>query len=74
MGNRRITKQVYNTCILAGPFHLILGFLFEVVYQEWLINLARLPFLVASIDSDALRDMINASLRPAKANKSFTKT
>lgn len=74
MGNRRITKQVYNNCILAGSFHLILGFLFEVVYQEWFINLARLPFLVASIDSDALREMINASLRPAKANISFTKT
>jgi len=74
VGNRRTTKQVYNTCILAGPFHLILGFLFDVVYQEWFINLARLPFLVASIDSDALREMINASLRPAKANKSFTKT
>jgi hypothetical protein len=74
VGNRKITKQVYNTCILAGKFHLILGFLFEVVYQEWFINLARLPFLVASIDSDALREMINASLRPAKANKSFTKT
>jgi hypothetical protein len=74
VGNRRITKQVYNTCILAGPFLLILGFLFEVVYQEWFINLARLPFLVASMDSDALREMINASLRPAKANKNFTKT
>lgn len=74
MGNRRITKQVYNTCILAGPINLILGFLFEVVYQEWFINLARLPCLVASIDSDALREMINASLRPAKANISFTKT
>lgn len=33
-----------------------------------------LPFLVASMDSDALREMIYASLRPAKANKSLIKT
>lgn len=35
-------------------------------YHEWLMNLARLPFLVASIDSYALRDMINASFKPAE--------
>lgn len=38
-------------------------------YQEWFINLARLPFLVASIDSDALRQIINASLRPTKQTR-----
>ena len=35
-------------------------------YHEWLMNLAKLPFLVASIDSCALREMINASFRPEK--------
>lgn len=38
----------------------------KATYHEWLMNRAKLPFLVASIDSNLSRDMINASLKPAK--------